>query len=429
MTALRLGCIADDYTGATDLAGILAARRLRVIQCFCVPTGPATFSIDGVDAIVIALKSRSLPADQAVAQSLAALTWLREKGASRFYFKYCSTFDSTTAGNIGPVAEALLASLGEEHCLFCPAFPENGRTVYLGHLFVNGTLLNESGMRHHPLTPMTDSYLPRVLATQSRRGVGLLPWSVVEQGAGAVSQFVQRLIAAGQPLVIADALTAQDLATLSDSQSGHQLFTGGSAWAGHLADTWLQSGQMILTVRNEPSIASNSPAVVLSGSCSEATRQQVAAFARRHPALKLDLLAGDDNATTIKSAVDWADKHLHRSAVLIYTTSDPEELRRVQSTLGAAVAAELAEFLLAEIAVQLVARGVRRLVVAGGETSGAIVNRLGIQAVRIGRQIAPGVPWVFTTSSPQLALALKSGNFGGVDFFSEALQQRLVDDE
>nr|WP_315597054.1 3-oxo-tetronate kinase [uncultured Cupriavidus sp.] len=411
-----LGCIADDFTGATDLANTLVRNGMRTVQTIGVPTSTVQ-----ADAIVVALKSRTIPASEAVEQSLAALHWLREQGCRQFVFKYCSTFDSTDAGNIGPVAEALLEALGSDFTIACPAFPENGRTIFRGHLFVADTLLNESGMEHHPLTPMTDASLVRVLQRQSQSKVGLLRYDTVAKGADAVRARIDALRGEGVKLAIADAISDADLFTLGEGCAALPLITGGSGIALGLPENFRRAG--LLPARTD---AAEVPAVighgvVLAGSASRATNGQVAHWiAQRRPALRIDPLRLARGEAVVDEALAFAREH--DQPVLIYATATPEQVKAVQAELGVARAGELVEHALACIAASLKARGTRRFVVAGGETSGAVVQALGVQSLRIGKQIAPGVPATVTLDDEPLALALKSGNFGAENFFDEALQ-------
>ncbi|GHF32219.1 four-carbon acid sugar kinase family protein [Streptomyces griseoluteus] len=418
---IRLGAIADDFTGATDLANNLVRAGMRVVQLIDVPEDED----DGqglagdADAVVIALKSRTVPVAEAVDASLRALAWLRGAGAEQVYFKYCSTFDSTPAGNIGPVAEALMDALDTDFTVATPAFPDNGRTVFKGHLFVGDVLLSESGMRDHPLTPMTDSNLVEVLGAQTRRPVGLIDHTVVAGGADAVRARIAELRVQKVAFAVVDAVSNDDLVRLGEAVRDLPLVTAGSGLAIGLPANW---GLRPSTEAAQLPPASGYRAIV-SGSVSTATNGQVRAFlGTGRPAFSVDPLriaAGEDVAG---SALAFAEAHLADGPVLIYSTEAPEAVRGVQSRLGAAEAGELVERTLAEVARGLVARGVRQLVVAGGETSGAVVQALGVTGLRIGPQIDPGVPWCAATppDGRTLHLALKSGNFGGPDFFSAA---------
>lgn len=414
-----MGCIADDYTGATDLASMLTRAGLRVIQCFGVP-GTSEDLLD-FDAIVVALKSRSIAAHEAVAQSLEALEFLQSLGIERFFFKYCSTFDSTAQGNIGPVADALAHATRSSQVLFCPAFPENGRTVYCGHLFVNGVPLGESSMRHHPLTPMTDSNLVRVLQTQTKRPVVSLPLG------GALPSEVR------EQSFIVDAVCNDDLAHAAELACQHRLLTGGSAIARYWADAiQARDGKPLEVERSELLDAYDDPhpCIVLAGSCSDATRQQIAAFEKLLPVMHLDLASSSNVDELVEQSWKWCNEQWQSSPsqllpLLLTTSAKSELVAAARSKFGEICAAEYAENVLAEIAKKLQMSGIRKFIVAGGETAGAIINSLGIRAVRIGREIAPGVPWVTTNSRPKLTLTLKSGNFGGPNFFLDALESSV----
>jgi len=416
---LLLGCIADDFTGATDLANTLVKGGMSAVQVIGVPTGP----LPEADAVIIALKSRTAPVGEAVAQSLAACDALLAAGAKQIFWKYCSTFDSTDQGNIGPVADALLKRLGSGFAMACPAFPTNGRTIYLGHLFVGNALLNESGMENHPLTPMTDANLVRVLGRQTDGAVGLVPFTTIEQGAAATRQAMMRLTEQGRRYAIVDAVTDQHLLAIGEAAAQHALITGGSGVAMGLPENFRRAG--LLPARGDA--ASLPPmqgmAAVVAGSCSRATLGQIG-LARDHvPVLELDALATPDAAALTVQALDWvAGKLAADRPVVIAASAPPEKVAALQAKLGRDAAGALIEAALAAIAEGLVVRGVGRLVVAGGETSGAVVQRLGVTALRIGPEIDPGVPWTF--AEPRgLHLALKSGNFGARDFFLKAFDR------
>ena len=419
--APRLGCIADDFTGATDLANNLVRAGMRVTQTIGVPAG----SLDAaVDAVVVSLKSRTIDAAAAVALSLQALAWLRAQGIERFYFKICSTFDSTPRGNIGPVTEALMDALGCGFALVTPAFPDAQRSVFKGHLFVGDVLLSESGMRQHPLTPMTDANLVRVLQAQTRRRVGLIDHAVVARGADAIGQRVAGLRSEGFGMAIIDAVSNRDLKNIGAALRDHALVTAGSGVAIGLPANW--------GIEPSPHAAAL-PAggglrAVISGSCSAATNVQVRqALAAGMPGFAIDPLAVARGAPVVGNALEWARAALERGAVLVYATAEPGVVQGVQAQLGAARAGELVEHTLSEIARGLVRMGVRQLVIAGGETAGAVVHALEITRLQIGAQIDPGVPWCAAQSpwAPDRAihLALKSGNFGSADFFAKAFVQ------
>jgi len=414
---ILLGAIADDFTGATDLANTLVRQGMRTVQLIGVPTAAPP---EEVDAIVVALKSRTIPASQAVEQSLAALAWLRQAGARQVLFKYCSTFDSTDQGNIGPVADALMQALDTDFTVFCPAFPENGRTIYRGYLFVGDVLLSESGMRDHPLTPMRDANLVRVLGRQTPHKVGLVPLSAVNQGAVVVRAEFTRLRASGYRHAILDAVADADLLTLGEAIADLKLVTGGSGIALGLPDNFRRIGLLGATRQADKLPPVRGAAAVISGSCSTATLAQVAAMRAQYPAFEVDPLALAAGQPVAAAALEWATSRLGDAPLLVFASAPPERVRAVQEELGRDRAGTLVEEALAQIARGLIERGVRRLVVAGGETAGAIVQALGITGLRIGPQIDPGVPWTTSLGEPTIALALKSGNFGREDFFVRA---------
>jgi uncharacterized protein YgbK (DUF1537 family) len=418
MASLRLGCIADDFTGATDVASMLVRAGMRTVQAIGVP---ASAPPPDVDALVVALKSRTLAPGAAVESSLSALRWLREAGCRRFYFKYCSTFDSTDEGNIGPVADALMAALGTGFTIACPAFPENGRTVFNGHLFVGEALLSESGMRHHPLTPMTDPNLVRVLQRQTRRKVGLASHRAVSAGPGGLRARFDELGRQGVEIAVVDAICDDVLVRIGAACADLPLVTAGSGVALGLPPAWRAAGLFSPAASPDALPPAAGLRAVVSGSCSPATLGQVAAaLEARTPAFRVDplrLAAGED---VVRAALEWAAPLLPRGPVLVYATAEPESVRAVQDRLGRERAGELVERALAAIALGLVELGVGQLVVAGGETSGAVVSALGVTGLRIGPAIAPGVPWTSSLAGRPLSLALKSGNFGGREFFLEA---------
>ena len=425
MSRTVLGCIADDFTGATDLANNLVRAGMRVVQAIGVPVQ----ALDAqADAVMVALKSRTLPAREAVAQSLAALRWLQAQGAQQIYFKYCSTFDSTPLGNIGPVTEALMDALGTDFTIATPAFPDNHRTVFKGYLFVGDVLLNESGMQNHPLTPMTDANLVRVLQGQCTGKVGLIDHQVVAQGASAIQARIAQLRSQGVRVAVVDAISNQDLMRLGPALHGMPLVTAGSGVAIGLPGNF---GLAPSSTASALPPAAGWQAVV-SGSCSLATNRQVQAFiASGRPALAVDPLqiaarqaAGGDVVT---DALAWAQPLLAQGPVLVYSSADVQAVKAVQGQLGAEASGHLVEHTLAAIARGLVGLGVRQLVLAGGETSGACVQALHINQLKIGPQIDPGVPWCHAQSDAAvgagLHLTLKSGNFGSDDFFSKAFVQ------
>lgn len=414
--SIKLGCIADDFTGATDLANNLVRAGMRTVQTIGVPGEPLRAD---ADAVVVALKTRTLPVEDAVAQSLAALEWLQQQGAEQIYFKYCSTFDSTPDGNIGPVTDALMTRLGTRFTIATPAFPDNKRTVFKGYLFAGDVLLNESGMQHHPLTPMTDPNLVRVLQAQTTRKVGLIDYSVVAAGGDAILARMQALQDEGVEIAIVDAVSNDDLLRLGPALRGMPLVTAGSGVAIGLPGNWGLAPTSAASQVRAPGLRA-----VVAGSCSSATNAQVAAFIDSgRPALALDPMRLATDEDVVAQVLDWAEPRMQDGPVLVYSTAEPDAVKAAQGALGVARAGALIEAAIARIAVGLVERGVRQLIVAGGETSGAVVQALGLQQMAIGEQIDPGVPWCagYTpVARGDVSIALKSGNFGTRDFFTKA---------
>lgn len=429
MSSILLGCIADDFTGATDLANNLVRAGMRVVQTVGVPNEPLG---ESADAVVVSLKSRTIAPNQAVAQSLEALQWLKRHGAKQIYFKYCSTFDSTEQGNIGPVTDALMSALDTDFTVATPAFPDVGRTVYRGYLFVGDVLLNESGMQDHPLTPMRDPNLVRVLKPQTRHAVGLIDYRATGDSAQAVGASMAQQRQEGVGIAVVDALNNDDLLRIGQACADLPLVTAGSGLATGLP----------VNFGIEPNDrAANLPKAlgrraIVSGSCSRATQGQVAAFIEGGgQAIALDPLALSQDPSQLDGYVEQAIAALGEDPVLVYSTTTPEQLSQIQASLGVMAAGALVEQWLASVACALVRAGVGQLVVAGGETSGAVVQALGIEQLRIGVQIDPGVPWCFagarlgsrtndgdTHPYTPLHISLKSGNFGGIDFFTRSFE-------
>jgi len=408
---LLIGAIADDLTGATDLCLMLSRAGLSVVQVMGVPSGP----LPQADVVVIALKSRTIAAAQAVELSLQAVRALRGAGAGQILFKYCSTFDSTDQGNIGPVTEALLELTGCDLTVACPAYPANQRTVYKGHLFVGDQLLSDSPMRDHPLTPMRDANLVRVLQRQTRLSVGFLAAATIAAGADAVRQAFAEARSRHQHILITDTLTDADLMTLGAACKDMAVVTGGSGIAMGLAANFPRQA----TAKPATMPAARGRAAVLAGSCSSATLAQIAAAqAAGMPSLALDLTALTSGTQTASQIAAWVIAQ--PATALVYSSTAPEHLARIHASMGRAASGTLVEHTLAQVAQHLAAQGFTRLIIAGGETSGAVVTALGVTQLAIGPEIAPGVPWTRATSGPDLALALKSGNFGAPDFFLTA---------
>ena len=413
---MLIGVIADDFTGASDIANTLAKGGLSTMQFMGLPDAHISATCE---AGVVALKSRSIDPTDAVAQSLQTLEWLQRQGCQQFVFKYCSTFDSTPKGNIGPVGEALAKALGVGAVPACPAFPTAGRTVYQGHLFVGDRLLHESGLENHPLNPMTDADIRRWLAHQAQEPVGLVPWFTVSQGPAAVRDALDGAAQRGERLVIVDAISDQDLVVIGEACADKPLVTGGSGIAVGLPRNFIRKG---LATGSATAFAGQSgPEAILAGSCSQATLKQVESHCRSHPGLSIPidkLMSGNIDPSDL---ADFIHKHAGNQPI-VYSSVLADELRRLQAAFGKEAVSKRLDWIFAETAQRIVEGGVRRLVVAGGETSGAVMSSLGIDTVAIGPEIDPGVPALAACDGRQLALALKSGNFGGVDFFERALQ-------
>ena len=410
---LQLGVIADDFTGASDIASFLTENGLRTVQMNGIPVRALP---DGVDAVVISLKSRSIAAQEAIAQSLSALQWLQAAGCKQFFFKYCSTFDSTAAGNIGPVTDALLDALGEDFTVISPALPVNGRTIFNGYLFVGQVLLNESGMQNHPITPMRDASLPRLMDAQARGKTGLVAYPDMVQDAAHVRDCFARLRADGYRYAVADSVDNAQLAVLAEACRDLRLVTGGSGLGAYLA-ALLSGGKK----GDNAFVPKKGATVVLSGSCSVMTNKQVAAYQAIAPTRFVEaercIHEGD---AYIEELYQWAVAHLGGEyAPLLYATVPPDELKAIQQRFGVEKASHAIEQTFAALAVKLKAHGVRNFINAGGETSSIVVQHLGVDGFHIGRQIAPGVPWLRVLDD-DLYLALKSGNFGSEDFFAHA---------
>jgi 3-dehydrotetronate 4-kinase len=416
---LKLGCIADDYTGASDLANTLTRAGLRTVQTIGVPADD--LELPEVDAVVVSLKSRSIEASLAVTRSRAAETWLRGRGARHILFKICSTFDSTDKGNIGPVMDALREDCGERIVLVTPAFPETGRTVYQGNLFVGAVPLDESPLKDHPLNPMHDSNLVRVLARQSRTRIGLVSLATVTKGPDAVRARLSEVAAQGFGAAIIDAVFDPDLETIGRVALDHRLSVGASGIGLGLA-------RALVAAAAGKSASSSAAAIgglaaILAGSCSQATLGQIAAAEKIMPVLHLDpeqIVQGKDEA---RRALVWARERLQSGPLLIASSATPDRVAALQARHGRDATGHAIEEAMADIAEALIAVGVRRLIVAGGETSGAVVDRLQIPGFLVGEEIAAGVPVLQAVGAKQgdMLLALKSGNFGGPEFFSDAL--------
>ncbi|MBN9490683.1 MAG: four-carbon acid sugar kinase family protein [Alphaproteobacteria bacterium] len=411
-----LGVIADDFTGATDIAGMLVKGGMRTLQTIGVPAKGVI--PEDIDAVVVALKTRSIAAKDAIAQSLAALKALKDAGCVRFFFKYCSTFDSTDQGNIGPVGDALLDALKARQAIYCPAFPENGRTIFFGHLFVGDLLLSDTHMRHHPLTPMTDSSLVRVLARQTKHKVGLIPLKQVQAGSASLRAALDKLANDGARHVIVDAVADNDLGIIGEAVGDDPLVTGGSGVALGLPAAYRRRGLLAHKSGADALPKVSGAAAVLAGSCSDATLGQIGNFKGAHLAVDTDAICRGEPVS--EKAVAWAKQKLDGGPILLSASDKPEAVKALQAKYGVEKSSLAIEQTMAALARGLVDAGVRQLVVAGGETSGAVVKALDVTALRIGPEIDPGVPWTASVGNKPLLLALKSGNFGAPDFFTKA---------
>lgn len=417
---MLLGTIADDFTGATDLASIIAQEGMPVVQLIGVPDTHTMALAGDAAAIVVALKTRTAPAQTAVAQSLATLGALRAAGAEQILFKYCSTFDSTDDGNIGPVADALAQALGTDFAVVCPAFPANGRTVYRGHLFVGDQLLQDSPMKDHPLTPMLRSSLVDLMAAQSARRVGLVRYDVMGQDVASIRAEFARLRDAGIGYAVTDAIADADLRRLGQAVHDHPLITGGSAIAMGLPDNFRRAGKLGTDAVSQ-TVSGSGRAAILAGSCSAATRNQLQRARELWPSYRLDIDAIATDKGVAAAALAWAAAQPEQSPLVIYGSAEPDAVAAAQARYGRERAGAMMEQVVGDIASGLRRQGTGRFLVAGGETSGAVVSALGIRALRIGQLIAPGVPWTQSIDETPVALSLKSGNFGGANFFEHAL--------
>ena len=413
---MLLGVIADDFTGATDIAGFLVENGMRTIQVNGVP---ATSTDINADAVVVSLKSRSCPTQQAIDDSIAALKWLQAQGCQQFYFKYCSTFDSTAQGNIGPVTDALLDQLGENFTIVCPALPVNGRTVFNGHLFVLGQLLSESGMRNHPVTPMTNSNLMQLMDAQSKGETGLIDYQHIEQGADNIISGFEQLKAQGIRYAVVDAFNATHLDEIGKAVRTLKLITGGSGLAAGIASNWSEHLQDQSEAK-QAGYPSKAPTVIFSGSCSVMTNQQVEAYKVKAPHFAINIEDCLNKADYSEQVCDWViSESTGPLAPIVYATADAKTLQEIQQKYGAEVSSQAVENFFSQLAIKLKEQGICNFIVAGGETSGVVTQSLQVDSFHIGPQITPGVPWVKAVNQ-NLSLALKSGNFGDQTFFTKA---------
>ena len=417
---ITLGCIADDFTGATDLANMLVKGGLKTIQLLGNPSKEDV--VPSVDAVIIALKTRTIPVEEAIEQSLQALNWLKNAGAKQFFFKYCSTFDSTDEGNIGPVIDALMEALETQFTIACPAFPETERTIFKGHLFVGDKLLSDSPMKDHPLTPMTDSNLVSTLSRQTSQKVGLVEYKDILAGPSAIRKAFDQLQKEDVAIAVTDVLNDEHLYFLGEAVKDFKLITGGSGIALGLPSQFKSRNnhQEETRAHSLPKVLGKE--IVLSGSCSEMTLAQVDEFSKRYSTLKLNPIELAENNSALANAVDWVIQAKGKEPILVYASAPPDAVNQAQKKLGRDLASSTVENALAKIALAAVQNGFRRIVVAGGETAGAVVSNLGIKGIMIGEQIDPGVPATVSIGDPSIGLVLKSGNFGSADFFEKAFK-------
>jgi 3-dehydrotetronate 4-kinase len=420
--SVRLGCIADDYTGASDLANALTKGGMRTLQTIGIPADG--FSVPDADAVVVSLKIRSIAAIEAVASACAANAWLRARGARHVMYKICSTFDSTDAGNIGPVLDALRADAGDAIVVVTPAFPETGRTVFQGNLFVGSLPLDESPLKDHPLNPMRDANLVRLLARQSPSKIGLVDLATVAAGAAAIRTRLADLTKAGFAAAIVDAVFERDLEAIGAAALDRRVSVGASGLGLGLARGLFECGMTATTAAAAIGAPVGGRAACLAGSCSQATLAQIARAEGEMPVLRLDADGLICRAQEVRRAIAWASQHLEQGPVLLACSATPDQVAAVQARHGRSESGHAIEQAMAGIATGLLDRGVRRLIVAGGETAGAVVDRLAIPAFLVGPEIAPGVPVLRAIGATpgEMLLTLKSGNFGGPDFFMDALR-------
>ncbi|GEM77969.1 3-oxo-tetronate kinase [Vibrio superstes] len=411
---MKIGVIADDFTGATDAASFIVKGGMSAIQLSGIQD--STKGID-VDALVVSLKSRSCDVNKAVKDSLEACDWLLDEGCDLIYFKYCSTFDSTEKGNIGPVVEALKTRLSQPSVLLCPALPVNGRTVYQGHLFVFDRLLSESGMRSHPITPMTESNLLRVIGSQSAAKAGLISWHDIAQQ--RIKEKQAELELAGKELIICDSVSDEDLERLAEVAQSQKLVSGGSGLVGAIAKTVSATDA---SLEGKVQVCDSLKGVVLSGSCSEVTNEQVNSYKEIAPSLKLDVSRCLNDETYLEEVLVWVVSHTKQICFpMVYATVRPDELANIQSKFGQKASIGV-EALFHQLVKKLYGMGFNTFISAGGETSGTVTQALSIESFRVGQEIAPGVPWMSSIDG-EVWLALKSGNFGDVQFFEHAQEQ------
>lgn len=417
------GVIADDLTGGMETAAMLVALG---VDCGFVTRPALVKDFAATPAIVVAQKTRVIPAADAVRRSEEAARALLAAGARQLFFKYCATFDSTDEGNIGPVADALLAVTGQTHTAFCPTSAELARSVYNGHLFVGTQLVSESPKRFDPLTPMTDPDIVRVLQRQSKFKVGLVTHGLVRGDASALRAHVDSLVAQGIRHLIVDAIYKEDLDAIAGLTVDWKVMTGNAPITQHFPPIWRRRGWLDGAPPKRTLPAVQSPGVVLAGSCADRTLEQLAAFEQARPVHRIDMASADGVEPLIAEALEWAGRHLDSGPVAIATSAPPDQVRAAQDRHGRDGAAKLAEDILGGLAIALHEKDVRRFMVAGGETSGTVVERLGIDRLRIGAYQGPGIARATTKEDGEtIALSLKSGKLGPVGMFLPTLESML----
>lgn len=414
-----IGIVADDLTGGMETAAMLVALG---VDCGFVTKPALVPDLAGSPAIVVAQKTRVVPAAEAVAKSQDAARQLLAIGARRLFFKYCATFDSTDDGNIGPVADSLLALTRATHTGFCPSSGDLARSVFQGHLFLGAQLVSESPKRFDPLTPMTDPNLPRVLQRQSKLAVGLFPHDMVRAEPASQRAYLDRLVAQGVRHIIMDAIYPEDLDAIAALTVDWPLMTGNAPIMRHYPALWRDRGWLDDAPPKRPIPAVEGPGVVLAGSCAERTLEQLAIFEQARPVHRIDIASAGSVEAAVAAALDWAGPHLGNGPVSIATSAGPEQVSAAQARFGRQGAAAFAEAILGRLAVELHGRGVRRFLVAGGETSGTVVEQLGIDRLRISAYKGPGIARATTEEGETVALSLKSGKLGPPDMLLPTLE-------
>jgi len=408
--------LADDITGGMELAAVLAGQG---VDCSFV-TNPDRVQLNR-EAVVIAQKTRTCAPRDALRMTACGLRAAMRANAAQIFFKYCATFDSTAKGNIGPCADFIARELGVDFTLFVPSFPEAERYVFQGHLFVQDRLVSESPKRFDPLTPMTDPDLVRVLQAQTAVVVGRLPLSILHRGPAAAEVHLTALRHDGVGYAIADAISNDDLAALAELTAEWRFMTGNSTIAGFYPPIWRRQG-LIPPDRGPPSLPPiDGPAVVLAGSCADRTLEQLVAFEHHRPVIRIDPLEAAQR-DLVPELFAQVQARLADGPIAIASSARPADVKNVQDKLGVTGAAATIEDLLGRLASQLRRAGVRRFLVAGGETSGAILDHLGIESMQVGRYEAAGVGRAVSEQENPIALCLKSGKLGPVDMFLPTLE-------